>query len=134
MPIFTHMRRGSGSKSPRPTGTNAPDWETQEEELFNEVDQGGEEPAALQRMENHPSSPSRLRGKPSLAVRPGEGKSLRAEKAPGRGGAPALDDRVNLHARISGQHHARLKIQAILTHQSVVKLIESWIEMNCPEI
>lgn len=90
--------------------------------------------AAPEETSVYPVVPRRLKGNPFLAVRPGmETPSGSANTAILESDA-SMEGRVNIHVRISKHHHARLKIHAFRIHQSMMKLIESWIEIYCPDV
>lgn len=101
---------------------------------LNEEDRDEVGVAAPEETSLYPAVPRRLKGNPFLAVRPGmETPSGSANSAILESDA-SMEDSVNIHVRLSKHHHVRLKIHSFRTHQSMMKLIESWIEMHCPDV
>lgn len=43
-------------------------------------------------------------------------------------------EKVQLGCKISRSHHSRLKIHSIVTGQSVLSILEEWIDQHCPPL
>ncbi|MBE2889129.1 hypothetical protein [Geobacter anodireducens] len=59
---------------------------------------------------------------------------LATPQRPRKAAHKASSEKVQLGCKISCAHHRRLKIHSIVTGQSVLSILEEWIDQHCPPL